>query len=324
MLLSLISMSSLFGQELTIAIGTIGSIGPLNWPDGTWYFRGVVLDPSDDLLGSASNELMQTFTSQFPNVDVMPSTDIAAGNKIRWYRKTSPILAGDIAGVEFWDQVCPSGDVCDQAGTSNLALSQVLSWAPVTEGVRLPVELASFEGIGTGDRVQLSWTTLSEVNNAGFEVQSNTGPTSRWVALGFVEGHGTTFKVRTYSYFVDDLAPGRYEFRLKQIDLDGAFEYSSVVEAAVTVPDRFLIEPAYPNPFNPTTTLLFAVAAEQQVEVTLVNSAGQEIRTLYSGTVAANEMQQLTVDAAALPSGTYLVHFEGNGLSATERIVLAK
>ena len=98
----------------------------------------------------------------------------------------------------------------------------------------------------------------------------------------------------------------------------------SVVEAALTVPDRFLIEPAYPNPFNPTTTLRFAVAAEQHVEVTLINAAGQSIRTLYSETVSANEMQQLTVDAGTLPSGTYLVHFEGNGLSATERIVLMK
>ena len=75
---------------------------------------------------------------------------------------------------------------------------------------------------------------------------------------------------------------------------------------------------------NVTTTLRFAVAAEQHVEVTLVNAAGQSIRTLYSGTVGANEMQPLTVDADGLPSGTYLVHFEGEGLSATERIVLAK
>ena len=64
---------------------------------------------------------------------------------------------------------------------------------------------------------------------------------------------------------MNDLDPGSHRFRLKQIDFDGAFEYSSVVEAAVTVPDRFLIEPAYPNPFNPTTTLRFAVAAELRV-----------------------------------------------------------
>ena len=139
-----------------------------------------------------------------------------------------------------------------------------------------------------------------------------------------MEGHGTTTDPREYSLIVNDLDPGLHHFRLKQIDFDGAIEYSQVVEAAVTIPDRFLIEPAYPNPFNPTTTLRFAVAAEQRVEVTLVNAAGQSIRTLYNGTVAPNEMQQLTVDSGTLPSGTYLVHFEGNGLSATERIVLMK
>jgi len=57
---------------------------------------------------------------------------------------------------------------------------------------------------------------------------------------------------------------------------------------------------------------------------TLLNAAGQSIRTLYSGTVAANDMQQLTVDAGGLPSGTYLVRFNGNGFSETERIVLAR
>ena len=90
------------------------------------------------------------------------------------------------------------------------------------------------------------------------------------------------------------------------------------------MPDRFLIESAYPNPFNPSTTLRFAVSVEQNVEVRLVNTAGQSVRTLYNGTVAANDMQQVTVDAATLPSGTYLVHFNGRGISATETIVLTK
>ena len=119
----------------------------------------------------------------------------------------------------------------------------------------------------------------------------------------------------------DDFVAGRF---LKQVDFDGSFQYSSVVEAAVAIPTQFLIEAAYPNPFNPTTTIRFAVASEQHVEVTLVNAAGQSIRSLLSGTVAANEMQQIAIDASGLPSGTYLVHFEGNGLSASERIILMK
>ena len=187
----------------------------------------------------------------------------------------------------------------------------------------LPVELTRFEALSDDASVSLLWSTASETDNAGFSVEQEIG-TEAFREIGYVEGHGTTVEPKEYSFAVNDLDPGLHRFRLKQIDLDGAFEYSSIVEAAVTVPDRFLIEPAYPNPFNPSTTLRFAVATEQHVEVTLVNTAGQSVQSLYSGTVAANEMQQLTVIADALPSGTYLVRFEGNGLSATERIVLAK
>ena len=190
-------------------------------------------------------------------------------------------------------------------------------------GQVLPVELTAFDALVNGDQVLLAWSTASELNNAGFSVEQEVG-SDVFSEIGYVEGHGTSIEPKEYSFAVNDLDPGLHRFRLKQIDFDGAFEYSSVVEAAVTVPDRFLIEPAYPNPFNPTTTLRFAVGAEQHVEVTLVNAAGQSIRTLYSGTVVANEMKQLVVDAVGLPSGTYLVHFEGNGLSATERIVLLR
>jgi hypothetical protein len=185
------------------------------------------------------------------------------------------------------------------------------------------VELVSFEAISTGGSVALAWLTASESNNAGFSVEQEVG-SDVFAEIGYVEGYGTTDRAQEYRYTVNDLDPGLHRFRLKQIDFDGAFEYSQVIEAAVTVPDRFLIKAAYPNPFNPTTTLRFAVATEQHVEVTLLNSAGQSIRTLYNAAVAANEMQRLTVDASELPSGTYLVHFEGKGLSASERIVLAK
>jgi hypothetical protein len=216
--------------------------------------------------------------------------------------------AGQCFNTNKDEAVDCTGGECDGAGVCVLAL---------------PVELVRFGATVNGPSVTLDWQTLSETDNAGFSVEQEVG-SDIFAEIGYVEGHGTTGEPMEYSYPVSDLDPGLHRFRLKQIDYNGAFEYSSVVEAAVTVPDQFLIEPAYPNPFNPTTTLRFAVAAEQHVEVTLVNVAGQSVRTLYSGTVAANEMQQLTVDADGLPSGTYLVHFEGNGVSATERIVLMK
>ena len=188
----------------------------------------------------------------------------------------------------------------------------------------LPVELVSFEALARGEDVVLSWTTASETNNAGFSIEQEIDA-GAFTEIGYVEGYGTTQQEREYNFVVNDLDPGLHRFRLKQIDFDGAFEYSPVVEGAVTVPEQFLIEPAYPNPFNPSTTLRFAVDVEQQVDVQMLNVAGQAVRTLFNGTVAANEMQTLQINADGLPSGTYLVHFSGGmGLEATERIVLAK
>jgi hypothetical protein len=187
----------------------------------------------------------------------------------------------------------------------------------------LPVELTAFDVRVEGEAVVLIWSTASETNNAGFAVEQEL-VSDVFREIGYVEGHGTTAEPQKYTFRVGKLDPGIHSFRLKQLDFDGAFEYSPVVEAAVTAPDRFVIESAYPNPFNPATTLRFAVAAEQHVEVTLVNVTGQSVRTLYSSTVAADEMQSLVVDADGLPSGTYLVHFEGSGFTATERIILAK
>lgn len=194
----------------------------------------------------------------------------------------------------------------------------------INQAILLPVELTRFDALVDNGAVVLVWSTASETNNAGFAIEHEVG-TDVFAEIGYVEGQGTTRETKEYSFTVNEIDPGVHAFRLKQIDFDGAFTYSEVVETVVTIPDRFLIESAYPNPFNPSTTLRFAVAVDQQVEVTLLNSAGQLVRTLYNGTVTANEMQPVNVNADALPSGTYLVRFEGaKGVSATESIVLAK
>jgi len=194
----------------------------------------------------------------------------------------------------------------------------------VRTALRTPVELVSFTAISSDGTVLLTWETASELSNAGFEVEQRVGD-NLFAPIAFVEGAGTTVQSNKYERVVTDLTPGTYGFRLKQIDFDGTFEYSAIVLAAITVPDRFVIEPAYPNPFNPSTTLSFAVGSEQFVEVVLFNTAGQAVASLYTGTVEADRLHTVRVDAGELPSGTYIVRLEGaSGIVATEQIVLAK
>ncbi|MFV1981171.1 MAG: T9SS type A sorting domain-containing protein [Rhodothermia bacterium] len=199
----------------------------------------------------------------------------------------------------------------------------------VTSAV-LPVELTRFDAINEHGTIRLSWETASEQNNAGFEIQRlervvDPGiPVEDWVAIGYVDGAGTTNNAQTYEYLVDDVQIGRNIFRLKQIDFDGAFEYSDHVEVISEIPGRFVLAPAYPNPFNPTTTVQFAVATDQHVEAVLYDALGKPVRSVYSDDVTANELTTIPVNGSRLSSGVYILRLEGQNFVGTEKLLLVK
>ena len=84
------------------------------------------------------------------------------------------------------------------------------------------------------------------------------------------------------------------------------------------------MNPAYPNPFNPQTTVTFAVANKQNVTMHLYNVLGQRVATLFNGTVEANNLQTVRIESSNLQSGTYLVRLVGENFTGTQRITLVK
>jgi hypothetical protein len=186
----------------------------------------------------------------------------------------------------------------------------------------IPVELVSFNAVVNGTDLSLNWATASETNNAGFEVQVQNGEV--WNVLGFVEGHGTTTEAQTYGYTVGDMAVGTHTFRLKQIDFDGAFEYSDELEVSVETPGTHVLTSAYPNPFNPQSQFTLAVAQEQHVTAELYNTLGRRVAVLFNGTVEANQVQLVTIDGAGLSSGMYIVRVNGERFSDALTVTLLK
>ena len=90
------------------------------------------------------------------------------------------------------------------------------------------------------------------------------------------------------------------------------------------MPDGFVLEQAYPNPFNPSATIGFAVADAQEVRLELYDALGRQARSLFVGTIPANVRQEVQIDAGGLPSGIYLVRLQGSSFSATRRVTLLK
>lgn len=192
------------------------------------------------------------------------------------------------------------------------------------DAASLPVEFTSFEALFNSGDLELSWETASEINNAGFEVQYRALDQDAFAPLDFVEGAGSTTEPQRYSYAVKDLDPGRYLFRLKQIDLDGAFKYTNNLEVTVEVPGTHFLSDAYPNPFNPQAQFSLVVPTEQNVRVELFDALGRSVSLLYDGVIEADTPMRFVVRGDDLPSGTYLYRATGETFSDAKQVALAK
>jgi len=191
--------------------------------------------------------------------------------------------------------------------------------APVTPGAPLPVELSSFTALPLENAIELRWTTATESNNLGFDVERSTDGQA-FAKITFVKGFGTTAVPHSYRYVDERLSPGTYYYRLKQIDTDGTFEFSKTVEAVVGLPLAYALRPNYPNPFNPTTVIPFAMARSGPVVVKVFNVAGQAVATLVNQTLDAG-FHEVKFNASSLPGGIYFYQVRAGDFSAVGKMV---
>jgi hypothetical protein len=189
-------------------------------------------------------------------------------------------------------------NVFDRAG--NLIDPDKDTMGCILRYIPLPVELSSFTAKHTKEEVFLKWTTKTEVNNYGFEIERNVNGVG-WLKIGFVTGHGNSNSPKYYSFTDDNLVGGsKFHYRLKQIDTDGKFEYSGVVDIEI-IPDEFFLYQNYPNPFNPSTIIKYQLPKESIVEIKIFDITGAILNTLLS---------------EVKPMGTYEEKFTANNISS--------
>jgi len=135
-----------------------------------------------------------------------------------------------------------------------------------------------------GNYIKLNWRTETEVSNHGFYVERRISE-GEWNSIGFVVGSGNSNSPKDYSYSDRDLFAGgsKFQYRLKQIDNDGSFEYSEIVEVEM-IPDQYELSQNYPNPFNPGTTIQFSLPKQTQLKINLYNMLGEQVATITEGT----------------------------------------
>ncbi len=187
----------------------------------------------------------------------------------------------------------------------------------------LPVELTFFTATFIRNEINLFWETETEVDNYGFNVERRINE-GEWKSLSFIEGHGNSNSPKEYNYSDKELFVGgsNFQYRLKQIDSDGSFEYSEIVEVAV-VPNQYELSQNYPNPFNPSTTIRFSLPKETQLRINIYNMLGELVTTLTEGMYESG-FHKISFNGRNLSSGNYIYRLESEDYVKVKKMMLVK
>ncbi|MCE7043730.1 T9SS type A sorting domain-containing protein, partial [Dyadobacter sp. CY312] len=185
-----------------------------------------------------------------------------------------------------------------------------LSTKITVTGCSLPVTLVSFTLAKEESIVRLNWATTEEINSESFQVE-RSGDGKSWKQIGAVAAQGESVALKNYEFI--DLSPlkgGNY-YRLKMVDKDGTFTYSSIRFGEFTKTD----EPVYPNPASRS---IFFTNFNEIKDVAIYNSLG--VKVLNAKTISS-----AGVDVSSLSKGMYIAILTLiDGSTHSQKVVIVK
>jgi len=211
---------------------------------------------------------------------------------------------------------------------------------PTIDG-SLPVELSRWEASsGQGD-VRLEWTTESEIENQGFVIERKFAderefkPIASYLTDQELAGQGSTTRQTQYVFVDRDVTVGeRYDYRLCDVDYKGKINRHESVSIVVTStddiqhPGSMSLMNAYPNPFNPATTIEYAISQASQVTLTIYDLGGNRIAQLVQGSQEAGwhsvVWNGLNDEGQSIPTGVYLANLQDQSHSRVIKITSLK
>jgi hypothetical protein len=192
------------------------------------------------------------------------------------------------------------------------------------EDTPLPVDLASFTSNVSGRDVNLLWQTTKEINNDGFEIERKRIADNNWIKIDFVKSKGNSNNPVNYNFVDKKLNTGKYNYRLKQIDYNGNYQYFSLNnDIVINIPLKFDISQNYPNPFNPETKIDYQLPGDYLVKILIYDNTGREIITLINKQQEAG-YYTISFNASNLSSGVYFYRIITRDYIATKKMLLVK
>ncbi len=297
-----LSLSGVDDSQLKTTFGWGTSYRTENIADGSWTKDGYTFTHRllyDNFNGGTDNDFWVT-----SSVNAIVINFSAVGNGHAYFEPTDAFAIVDFSG-----------------SPSAVSINN--------QGAPLPVELTSFEASVTYDNVNLKWKTATELNNYGFEIErqlnnkQSEGNNQNWKKVGFVAGSGNSISQKEYSFIDKNPVGGsNFDYRLKQVDKDGSFSYSDVINVKV-IPSQYMLFQNYPNPFNPTTTINWQLPVSSHVSIKVYDLIGKEVATLVNEVREAG-YYKTEFNATSFASGIYIYRLQAGMYVAVKKMILLR
>jgi len=309
--------------------------------DRTWYaeyFNGsVTSEPGVNLTPADPAEIETISSNEYWKISDNPS-GASATIGLSWNGQSDVSNdAGDLDELRVmawnttnsnWDNL---GGTSHSGGIGNGSLEaistlsfseRIVTLGSTTTANPLPVEFISFNAEYVNEKVLLTWTTASELNNDYFEVQRSTDGVS-FEKIGKVKGVGNSNTLVDYEFADRKPLSGLAYYRLRQVDFDGQFDFSNIVSVIVPVTERDFQAYFIPNPTTGDNINLQVVTQnlESKIHIILADLQGNVLVDLAKDPHEVSQGIQLETNGN-LSAGVYIAHIQQAGVSVRKRIIL--
>jgi surface protein len=269
-------------------------------------------------------------TFEVPVGNTISAADLANPFNIKLYKRPDDAV-GSTVGVGNWQAVASAtgfgsirfGGDCCSGGGGGTSIEDYSQFVIGSASSPLPITLVGFagervtsgQGNGFTEEVRLEWSTASEINNKGFEVEMSVNGLA-YTKIAFVDGKGNSTTIQPYSHTT--IQPNEAYYRLRQVDFNGTFSYSPVVFVTGMVGKNFVR--VYPNPAKEQITIALGnIPASEVLKATVFNTNGKRV---WKGTGKLDELQNaLNQQFSSWKTGVYILQIQTNKRTLQTKIV---
>lgn len=299
--------------------GIVSFLTPINYSTGSVE---PILISANDLDGDGKPDIACTNGSGFRTISIMentcPTGTISFSNAVNFTDTNAywlgQIVTGDLNGDNMPEIIVTSSNTISQ--TSSVPFNSVFIYKNKTSSY-LPIELTSFNALCTNKGIKLVWITATEVNNERFDIEKSANGSS-WSLVTSIKAVGNSYYPNNYA-FTDDESGNQF-YRLKQIDKEGKFTYSHIVNANCKVIQSSLY--VYPIPATNILNIVLPVDRNGKVDIQIIDILGksQKQRT----TLVQKGNNNIALSIADLSAGTYVLRVIGENFVKTEKILVER